>query len=90
MLGAIGIARAFAYGAHKGQAMHDPEMPPRLGLDQQAYRAGKSTSVNHFHEKLFLLKARLNTPLGREIAEERLRYMEAFLDRFRGEWAGER
>ncbi|MDB5103533.1 MAG: hypothetical protein JWP91_1222 [Fibrobacteres bacterium] len=87
-LGAIGIARTFAYGGSKGHPMHDPESPPRRGLDQKAYREGKSTSANHFHEKLFLLKDRMNTATGRAIAEERHRYMATFLDRFMAEWDG--
>lgn len=87
-LGAIGIARAFAYGGSKGQPMHDPDLPPRREIDQKAYRSGKSTSVNHFHEKLFTLKDRLNTATGRALAEERHRFMEAFLERFMAEWEG--
>jgi uncharacterized protein len=87
-LGAIGIARTFAYGGNRGQAMHDPELPAREGLDQAAYRGGRSTSVNHFHEKLFRLKDRMNTRAGRDIAEERHRYMAGFLDRFMAEWEG--
>jgi uncharacterized protein len=85
-IGALGIARAFAYGGSKGQAMHDPDLPPRQGMDQAAYRSGKSTSVNHFHEKLFKLKDRLNTAAGKAMAEERHRFMAAFLDRFMAEW----
>ncbi len=87
-LGALGIARTFAYGGSKGHSMHDPELPPRVGLDQKSYRGGKSTSANHFHEKLFLLKDRMNTATGRAIAEERHRYMKEFLDRFMTEWDG--
>jgi uncharacterized protein len=87
-LGAIGIARTFAYGGSKGHPMHDPDLPPRAGLDQKAYRGGKSTSANHFHEKLFLLKDRMNTATGRAIAEERHRFMRGFLDRFMEEWDG--
>ena len=87
-LGAIGIARTFAYGGSKGQPMHDPDLPPRIGLDQKAYRTGKSTSVNHFHEKLFTLKSRLNTDSGRALAAERHLFMEAFLERFMAEWEG--
>ena len=89
-LGAIGIARTFAYGGHKGHSMYDPELPPREAMDQKAYREGRSTTVNHFHEKLFKLKERMNTPFGRELAEERHRYMREFLDRFMGEWDGTR
>jgi uncharacterized protein len=87
-LGAIGIARTFAYGGSKGHPMHDPDLPPRQGLDQKAYRGGKSTSANHFHEKLFKLKDMMNTATGRAIAEERHAYMAGFLDRFMAEWDG--
>lgn len=87
-IGAIGIARAFAYGGSKGQAMHDPELPVRRDLDHESYRAGKSTSVNHFHEKLLTLKDRLNTDAARAVAEGRHRFMETFLARFLAEWDG--
>ena len=87
-LGAIGIARAFAYGGSKGQAMHDPDLEPRRDLDHKTYRAGKSTSVNHFHEKLLTLKDRLNTEAARAIARERHAYMEGFLAHFLDEWEG--
>lgn len=87
-IGALGIARAFAYGGERGQAMHDPALPPRTELDRAAYRSGRSTSVNHFHEKLFRLKDRMNTRAGREMAEERHRFMEAYLERFLAEWEG--
>jgi uncharacterized protein len=87
-IGAMGIARAFAYGGAKGQPMHDPDLPPRRGLDHKSYRGGKSTSVNHFHEKLFTLKDRLNTDAARALAGERHRFMEAFLARFLAEWDG--
>ena len=87
-IGAIGIARAFAYGGSKGHPMHDPGLPPRQGMDQKAYRGGKSTSVNHFHEKLFRLKDMMNTVSGRAIAEERHRFMAEYLDRFMEEWDG--
>jgi uncharacterized protein len=85
-IGALGIARAFAYGGSKGHAMHDPDLPAREGLDQAAYRQGKSTSVNHFHEKLFKLKDRMNTPIGKALAGERHAFMAAFLERFLSEW----
>lgn len=88
-LGALGIARTFAYGGSRGQAMHDPDLPPRVNLDQAAYRGGRSTSVNHFHEKLFKLKETMNTRAGRALAEERHRYMAGFLERFMAEWRGE-
>ena len=87
-LGAVGIARVFAYGGSAGQAMHDPDLPPREGLDAKTYRQGRSTSINHFHEKLLKLKGLLNTDAGRALAEERHRYMEGFLKRFAEEWEG--
>jgi uncharacterized protein len=87
-IGALGIARAFAYGGSKGQPMHDPDLPPRRDLDHGSYRQGKSTSVNHFHEKLLTLKGRLNTEAARAIAAERHRFMETFLERFLAEWEG--
>lgn len=85
-LGALGIARTFAYGGSRGHAMHDPDLPPRQGLDQAAYRGGTTTSFNHFHEKLLKLKDRLNTRMGKAIAEERHGFMVEFLARFRAEW----
>lgn len=87
-LGAVGIARTFAYGGSRGQAMHDPDLPPREGMDQRAYREGRSTSINHFHEKLLRLKGMMNTEPGRAMAEERHRYMIGFLERFADEWEG--
>ncbi len=89
-LGAVGIARTFAYGGSRGHAMHDPDAPVREGMDQAAYRdsRGRSTSVNHFHEKLLKLKDRMNTPTGRALAEERHRFMVDYLERFHQEWAG--
>lgn len=87
-IGAVGIARVFAYGGSVGQAMHDPGLPPREGLDSKSYREGRSTSINHFHEKLLKLKGLLNTEAGRAMAEERHRFMEEFLRRFGEEWDG--
>ena len=63
-------------------------MPPREGLDAKSYREGRSTSINHFHEKLLKLKGMLNTEAGRAMAEERHRFMEEFLGRFAEEWEG--
>lgn len=88
-LGAVGIARTFAYGGSRGHAMHDPEAPVRERMDQAEYRTGRSTSVNHFHEKLFKLKDRMNTPSGRALAEERHRFMAEYLERFHKEWSGD-
>jgi uncharacterized protein len=85
-IGAIGIARCFAYGGHAGRLMHDPEVPPVLHATAEAYKSAKGPSLNHFYEKLFLLKDRMNTATGRAMAEERHRYMEDFVARFLDEW----
>jgi uncharacterized protein len=89
-IGAIGIARAFAFGGSRGRALYDPEDPPRTYDSKEAYRASTSSTINHFHEKLLLLKERMNTAYARQLAEARHRYMQAFLDEFAAEWEGER
>lgn len=89
-LGAIGIARTFMYAGSTGGSMHDPELPPRENLSKEEYRKGKSTAVNHFYEKLLKLKDLMNTPTGKQLAEERHRYMEGFLEQFKAEWDGQR
>lgn len=88
-LGAIGIARCFAYGGHAGRLMYDPDVAPVLHATAAEYKAAKGTSLNHFSEKLFLLKDRMNTAAGRALAEERHRFMEEFVSRFLREWHGE-
>jgi uncharacterized protein len=85
-IGAIGIARCFAYGGHDGRAIHDPDVPPVEHQTAAAYKAARGSSINHFHEKLLLLKDRMNTPSGRALAEERHRYMEDFVRQFLREW----
>ena len=85
-IGAIGIARSFAYGGHAGRLMYDPEVPPVLHATADAYKAAKGTSVNHFYEKLFLLKDRMNTATGRLLAQERHQFMASFVERFLEEW----
>jgi len=87
-IGAIGIARAFSYGGSKNRVMHDPNEDPNLDMNQEAYRASNSTTVNHFREKLLLVKDRMLTETGREMAEERHRFMETYLERFLEEWGG--
>ena len=89
-LGAIGIARTFAYGGHKGQAMHDPAIPPQMHASFEAYKNNVGTTINHFYEKLLLLKDRMNTNAGKRLAVERHIYMERFLEQFLAEWQGER
>lgn len=85
-LGAIGIARCFAYGGHAGRLLYDPAVPPVLHATAEAYKAARGTSLNHFYEKLLLLKERMNTPAGKVLAEERHRYMEGFIAQFLAEW----
>jgi uncharacterized protein len=87
-IGAIGIARAFAYGGHEGRPLHDPGMAPILHASKEDYARNTSATVNHFHEKLLLLKDLMNTSTARGIAEGRHRFMEEFLQRFTREWDG--
>ncbi len=88
-LGAIGIARAFAYGGYKGRPMHDPDVQPQLHSTFDAYRANQGTTINHFYEKLLLLTDRMNTHRARLIAERRQKTIEAFLEQFSLEWEGQ-
>lgn len=88
-LGAIGIARTFAYGGYKGSTLHDPGVPPQAHDSFAAYKASGGTTINHFSEKLLLLRDRMNTATARRLAAERHRVMEAFLARFFAEWDGQ-
>lgn len=87
-LGAIGIARTFAYGGSHNRAIYDPELPPRTAMNQAQYYSSKSTSLNHFYEKLFLLEGMMNTETGKAIARKRTQYMQQFVDEFLHEWDG--
>ena len=87
-IGAIGIARAFAYGGNHNRVMHNPEEKPRLNMSESEYRNHVSTTVNHFYEKLFNLKALMNTQTAKRIAFEREQYMKDFIARFLAEWEG--
>ena len=88
-LGAIGIARAFAYGGNHDRDIYDPDVPPVLGMTKEEYRRHESTSLNHFYEKLFLLKDMMNTATALKIADRREKYMRAYLDEFLREWSAE-
>ena len=88
-IGAIGIARAFAYGGHAGRAIYDPQVPPVEYDSFAAYKKNNGPTLNHFAEKLLLLKDRMNTAAGRRIAAERHAFMEQFVARFLAEWNGE-
>lgn len=85
-LGSIGIARAFAYGGFKGRQMFNPEVPPVFHQSFEQYKSSQSTTINHFYEKLFLLKDLMNTQTAKRIAEERHRFMEDFVKRFKDDW----
>lgn len=85
-IGAIGIARTFNYGGFKGRALYDPQIKPNLNLSKEEYKASNAPTINHFYEKLLLLKDRMNTKTGRNLAEERHRFMEVFLEQFYKEW----
>ena len=87
-IGAIGIARVFAYGGHKGRAIYDPEHKPVLHKTKEEYIKAEGSSVNHFYEKLLLLKELMNTDSAKKIAKERHKFMEEYLDRFYKEWEG--
>lgn len=89
-IGAIGIARAFNYGGFKNRAMYNPEIDPNLKMSKEEYKKSNSPTLNHFYEKLLLLKDKMNTQTGKQIAQERHRYMEGFLSQFYGEWDGEK
>lgn len=89
-IGAIGIARAFNYGGHKNKLLYDPSVSPKLDMTKTEYKNSTAPTINHFYEKLLLLKNRMNTKTGRKIAEERHRFMQAFLQQFFNEWEGEK
>ena len=87
-IGAIGIARCFNYGGFKNRALYDPEIAPNLNMTKEEYKKSTAPTINHFYEKLLLLKDRMNTITGKKIAEERHQYMENFLQQFYKEWNG--
>lgn len=89
-IGAIGIARCFNYGGFKNRALYDPDIEPNLNMTKEEYKASNAPTINHFYEKLLLLKDRMNTKTGKQIANERHAYMLGFLDQFYSEWKGEK
>ena len=89
-IGAIGIARTFNYGGFKKRALYDPAIKPNLNLTKEEYKSSTAPTINHFYEKLLLLKDLMNTTTGKESAEERHAFMEAYLETFYLEWEGEK
>jgi len=89
-LGAIGIARTFNYGGFKNRTLYDPAVLPQLQMNKEQYKTTQSPTLNHFYEKLLLLKDRMNTQTGKTIAQGRHDYMEGFLAQFYAEWEGKK
>ena len=89
-LGAVGIARTFAYGGSKGREIFNPEIKPEMHNSFENYKNSKAPTLNHFHEKLLLLKDRMNTKTARKMALRRHEFMIDYLDQFHNEWSGEK
>ena len=88
-MGAIGIARCFNYGGFKNRVLYNPNVKPNLNLTKEEYKNSTSPTINHFYEKLLLLKEKMNTDTGKKIAEKRHKFMENYLKQFYNEWNGE-
>jgi uncharacterized protein len=89
-IGAVGIARAFAYGGNHNRLMYHPDIAPNLDMSKEEYVKSNSTTVNHFHEKLFKLTDMMNTDTAKSIAKERDSYMKDFIAEFLDEWEGKK
>lgn len=89
-IGAIGIARAFNYGGFKNRSMHNPEIAPNLNQDKETYKKSTAPTINHFYEKLLLLKDEMKTKTGIQLAIQRHEFMETYLKQFYAEWNGKK
>lgn len=89
-IGAIGVARAFNYGGFKNRVIYDPTIKPNLSMTKEEYKKSEAPTINHFYEKLLLLKDKMNTESGKKLAQKRHEYLENFLDQFFDEWEGKR
>ena len=87
-IGAIGIARAFNYGGFKNRELYNPNVPPNLNMTKEEYKKSKAPTINHFYEKLLLLKDGMRTPTGKKLAEKRHQFMLDYLEQFYKEWDG--
>ncbi len=88
-IGAIGIARAFNYGGFKNRALYNPEIPPAVNQTKEEYKNSEAPTLNHFYEKLLLLKNKMNTKTGLKLAEKRHQFMLSYLNQFYDEWNGD-
>jgi len=88
-IGAIGVARTFNYGGYKNHKIYDPNVPVNMNMTKEEYKNSTAPTINHFYEKLLLLKDLMNTKTGKQIAQKRHEYMETFLSQFYAEWNGE-
>lgn len=88
-IGAVGIARTFNYGGFKNREIYNPEISPNLNMSKEEYKNSTAPTINHFYEKLLLLKDKMNTKTGKKIAQQRHAFMETFLKQFYNEWSGE-
>jgi len=87
-IGAIGIARAFNYGGFKNRELYNPAVPPNINMTKEEYKKSTAPTINHFYEKLLLLKNKMNTNTGKKLAEERHQFMLKYLEQFYKEWSG--